>query len=91
MPRFFPPSDVSSAPKSSPRRKRNNEYGLTAQAPFQRHRLAGLLKGAWALHHSVRLVDALYIELAEQLDASIVTTDLGIASAAPSADHIELH
>lgn len=63
---------------------------LTAQAPFQRHLLAGLLNGAWALHHNVRLVDALYIELAEQLDASIVTTDSGMASATTSADHIRL-
>lgn len=64
---------------------------LTVQAPFQRHLLTGLLKGAWALHHNIRLVDALYIELAEQLDARIVTTDLGMAAATTHADHLELH
>lgn len=63
---------------------------LTVQAPFQRHLLAPLLIGAWSLHHNVRLVDALYIELARQLDATIVTTDSGMASAATSADRIEL-
>lgn len=62
---------------------------LTAQAPVDRHLLTPLLAGAWALHHNVRLVDALYIELADQLDATIVTTDSGIASASPHADHIE--
>ena len=56
---------------------------LTAQAPFQRHLLAPLLSSAWTLHHSVRLVDALYVELADQLDAVIVTTDSGMAAATP--------
>lgn len=62
---------------------------LTAQAPFHRHLLAPLLAGAWALQHNVRLVDALYIELASQLGATIVTTDSGMASASPNAEHIE--
>ena len=55
---------------------------LTAQAPFQRHLLAPLLEGAWAIHHNVRLVDALYIELANQADATIITTDSGMSAAA---------
>lgn len=38
--------------------------------------VAPLLEGAWALHHNLRLVDALY-ELAKQLDATIITTDPG--------------
>ena len=63
---------------------------LTAEAPFQRHLLAPLLTGAWALHHSVRLVDALYIELANLLDATIVTTDSGMATATPNAEYIEI-
>ena len=62
---------------------------LTAQAPFQRHLLAPLLDGAWALHHNVRLVDALYVELAGRLDATIVTTDSGMASVAARTEHIE--
>lgn len=62
---------------------------LTAHAPFHRHLLAPLLSGAWALHHNVRLVDALYVELANQLDATIVTTDAGLASVSHSAEHIK--
>jgi predicted nucleic acid-binding protein len=62
---------------------------LTSQAPFHRHLLAPLLGGAWALRHNVRLVDALYIELANQLDATIVTTDSGMASASANAVQIE--
>lgn len=62
---------------------------LTAQAPFQRHLLAPLLEGAWARHHNVRLADALYIELAEQVDATIITTDSGMSVAAANAEHVE--
>lgn len=62
---------------------------LTAEAPFQRHHLAPLLEGAWSLHHNVRLVDALYVELGSQLDAVIVTTDSGMASASAHVDFIE--
>lgn len=59
---------------------------LTSEAPIRRHLLAPLLQGAWRLHHNVRLVDALYIELAGQLDATLVTTDNGMASASPNAE-----
>lgn len=62
---------------------------LTAQAPFQRHLLSRLLTGAWGLHHNARLFDALYMELANQLDATIVTTDYGMAATATSAELIE--
>jgi predicted nucleic acid-binding protein len=62
---------------------------LTAQAPFHRHLLPPLLEGAWARHHNVRLVDALYIELAIQLDATIITTDSGMSAATPNAERIE--
>ena len=55
-------------------------------APFQRHLLAPLLTGAWKLRHNLRLVDALYVELATRLDTSIVTTDAGLAAASPTAD-----
>ena len=62
---------------------------LTAQAPFHRHLLAPLLEGAWARRHYVRLVDALYIELAEQVDATVITTDSGMSAASANAEHIE--
>ena len=57
-----------------------------AAAPIHRHLLAPLLVGAWKLRHNLRLVDALYVELADRLDALIVTTDAGFAAASPAAD-----
>jgi len=62
---------------------------ITAQAPFRRHLLPPLLEGAWARHHNVRLVDALYIELRSQLDATIITTDSGMSAASANAELIE--
>lgn len=52
-----------------------------ATAPLERHLLAPLLADAWKIRHNLRLVDALYVELANRLDASIVTTDTGLAAA----------
>ncbi len=69
-------------------REVEERVALTAQSPFERHLLAPLLEGALALHHNVRLVDALYIELGRQLDATILTTDSGMATAASQAEHI---
>lgn len=62
---------------------------LTAQSPFRRHLLAPLLEGAWEMHHNARLVDALYIQLANLLDATILTTDSGMAAIAAKAEHVE--
>jgi predicted nucleic acid-binding protein len=69
-------------------REVEERVALTAQSPFQRHLLAPLLEGAWGLHQNIRLVDALYIELGRQLDATILTTDSGMATAAGKAEHI---
>ena len=55
-------------------------------APLQRHFLAPLLNGAWKLRHNLRLVDALYVELANRLEAPVVTTDARLAAAAPVAE-----
>ena len=57
-------------------------------APIQRHLLTPLLSDAWKLRHNLRLVDALYVELANRLDAQIVTTDAGLAAASPVADFL---
>lgn len=59
-----------------------------ASAPIQRHLLAPLLAGAWKLRFNLRLVDALYVELADRLEAIIVTTDSGLAASSPSAEFI---
>ena len=55
-------------------------------APIQRHLLAPLLNDAWKLRHNLRLVDALYVELANRLDAPVVTTDARLAAASPVAE-----
>ncbi len=62
---------------------------LTAEAPMRRHLLAPLLQGCWRRHDNVRIVDALYIELATQIDAKIITTDAGMASASPLAEFVQ--
>lgn len=59
-------------------------------APIQRHLLAPLLKGAWRRRHNLRLVDALYAQLADDLGVPLVTTDTGPASAAASGELIDL-
>ncbi|HEY5728018.1 MAG TPA: type II toxin-antitoxin system VapC family toxin [Acidimicrobiia bacterium] len=57
-----------------------------AGAPIERHALADLLEGAWQRRHSLRVVDALYVELAEQIGTIVVTTDRGMGT----TDHAEL-
>jgi predicted nucleic acid-binding protein len=52
-----------------------------AQAPYERHALAPLLAAAWGYRANVRLVDALYLALAEKLGAQLVSLDRGLASA----------
>lgn len=57
-----------------------------ARAPVQRHDLAPLLDGAWSRRHNLRLVDALYVELAARIEAPLVTTDGGLAAVVPLAE-----
>jgi predicted nucleic acid-binding protein len=56
-----------------------------ARAPFSRHPLPDLLEGALSRRASLRLVDALYVELAARLGVPLVTTDARLARAYPSA------
>jgi len=46
-----------------------------AAAPIQRHPVSGLLIGAWARRHQLRLADALYVELAMTGGLPLITTD----------------
>jgi predicted nucleic acid-binding protein len=46
-------------------------------APIRRHLPAPLLEGAWRRRHSLRLVDALYVQLADDLSITLVTTMQG--------------
>lgn len=57
-----------------------------AAAPCHRHLLAPLLAGAWKHRHTLRLVDGLYVELANQLHAPIATTDGRLAAVSPAAE-----
>jgi len=59
---------------------------LLQDLPIRRHQLPRLLTGAWDRRGSLRLVDALYVELAEQLDAPIITADGRLAAAVPRAE-----
>jgi predicted nucleic acid-binding protein len=55
------------------------------RAPFVRHPLADLLSGAWARRDSLRLVDALYVALAQHLNVPLLTTDSRLSKAYPGA------
>ncbi len=58
-----------------------------AAAPIQRHPLPSLLAGAWARRDRLRLVDALYVELASGLaPALLLTTDARLARSHPGAE-----
>lgn len=61
---------------------------VLADLPIHRHQLGPLLMGAWQKRGSLRLVDALYVELADQLDVPIVTTDRRLAQATSRAESI---
>jgi predicted nucleic acid-binding protein len=49
--------------------------GRLVDAPIERHPVHGLVAGAWARRHQLRLADALYVELAATREAALVTTD----------------
>lgn len=53
--------------------------------PLIRHPLAPLLLGAWGRRASLRLADAVYVELADRLDVPLITTDRRLARATPRA------
>jgi predicted nucleic acid-binding protein len=59
-----------------------------AVMPVNRHPLAELLVGAWARRDSLRLVDALYVELAARLHVWLVTLDGRLARACPFAEAV---
>ena len=49
--------------------------GAVLHAPVTRHDLNPLLLGGWARRDGFRLVDALYVELADQTGYPLLTTD----------------
>lgn len=54
-------------------------------APIQRHDVGGLLLDTWARRHQLRLVDALYVQLAVLRDLPLITTDRRLRGA-PAVD-----
>jgi predicted nucleic acid-binding protein len=56
------------------------------EAPIQRHSLVPLLSGTWERRENHRLVDGLYVELAELLGSKILTTDARLARSAAQAE-----
>lgn len=56
--------------------------------PVVRHLLVDLLAGAWERRESIRLVDALYVELATGMNVPLLTTDRRLARATPIAEVI---
>jgi predicted nucleic acid-binding protein len=59
-----------------------------ATLPLTRHGLPDLVAGAWRRRADLRLLDALYVELAERLGVRMLTTDLRLARACPAAEAI---
>ena len=59
-----------------------------SRAPVTRHGLDSLIVGAWARRDSLRLTDALYVELADNRDLVLPTTDERLARAWPQAEAI---
>lgn len=57
-----------------------------ADAPIERHPVANLLSGAWRRRDRIRIVDALYVELAEALSLRLITTDARLGRAAHVAE-----
>jgi predicted nucleic acid-binding protein len=58
--------------------------------PGERYGHRGLLERAWQLRADVRSWDALYVALAEALDATLVTADARLAAARGPACSIEV-
>jgi predicted nucleic acid-binding protein len=57
---------------------------------IHRHAHPDLLTRAWKLRENVTAYDAMYVALAEALDATVVTCDTPLGSAAGHRAHIEV-
>lgn len=66
----------------------DERLALLGAMPLTRHPVPGLLAGAWTRRADLRLADAVYVELAEQLRVPLVTTDQRLARATPLAEAI---
>ncbi|HWI20289.1 MAG TPA: type II toxin-antitoxin system VapC family toxin [Vicinamibacterales bacterium] len=57
---------------------------------LQRHSHEGLMERAWRLRKNITAYDAMYVALAEALDATLVTCDSKLAKSRASAAKVEL-
>lgn len=64
--------------------------GRLARAPIQRHLPVNLMRGAWQRRANIRLADAVYVELSDQLGAPLLTTDFRLARAHQGAEAVGL-
>lgn len=62
------------------------KLALQAAAPVDRHPVEPLIVPAWGRRHTLRLADALYVELADALAVALITTDARLGRATPLAD-----
>jgi len=67
-----------------------NRLSDCAAAPIERQPLGGLLVGAWQRRADLRLADALYVELAERLRLTLLTTDRRLGRSYPAAHVIDV-
>jgi predicted nucleic acid-binding protein len=61
-----------------------------ADIPIRRYPHTLLMERVWELRESLTAYDAVYVALAELLDASLLTCDLGLAAAAPRSVPVHL-
>ncbi len=76
---------VCTAPAISRPRMSSPDLQTLVTAPIERHNVSDLLIGSWSRRHQLRLVDALYIQLAVSREIVLVTTDRHL-QAVPAAD-----
>jgi predicted nucleic acid-binding protein len=58
--------------------------------PMQRHPHGVLMQRVWALRHNLSAYDAVYLALAESLDASLLTDDQRLVTAARRHSWVEI-
>lgn len=61
-----------------------------ADFPIRRYPYEWLLPRVWDLRHNLTAYDAVYVALAEALDATVVTRDQRLATAAGAAARVDL-
>lgn len=59
-----------------------------ATMPITGHDLPPLIQHAWRRRHGTRVVDALYVELADRLATRVITTDLRLARSSALAEAV---